>query len=585
MDMKAKLKDCWPEIAIVALAAAARLTLLGMKPPHFDEGVNGWFVDQLTLTGFYHYDPTNYHGPLHFYVLFLAQTLLGRHVWALRLPLALMSTVTVWLTTRFDRFMGRGAALWAAAAMAVSPGCVFYGRYAIHEYWLVFALMLAAWGLAGLWKEGKRKYLWAVWIGVTLAVLTKETYAIHFLAFLLTVPCMWVLGTMSPMAEKEGAAAQEWTWRDIAGGALMFVGCVVFFYSGAFMDVKGLAGLYQAFAAWAQTGKAGNGHEKAWYYWVQLFGRYEWPSAVGLLVAMMCVLPRSPRWVWGGVAAAIGAFYGWCLIHRKTHWCAVCLTWPYIVLYAAGLVAVICAMARPPRFIRALAIYGTGTLVAYSIINYKTPWCIISLTWPYLLLFGYGIDLAWRELDERIGWAAYGTAGIGVLMLGANAAEMVRLNFFQYTDAREPYVYVQTFPEIALLMKPLEKLVALNPANYQITGNILMESYHPLPWLLGDFPNVGYYDEQTNPPKLDADFLMVDEDRVDDVETKLHDSYFTWTFRLRDAEDPSKLYLNAKIFQGIFPGRQPDFVPSKNPPADGDDKPDATPAAGGEKGQ
>ena len=49
-----------------------------MKPPHFDEGVNGWFVDQMTQTGFYHYDPTNYHGPFHFYVLFLAQTLLGQ---------------------------------------------------------------------------------------------------------------------------------------------------------------------------------------------------------------------------------------------------------------------------------------------------------------------------------------------------------------------------------------------------------------------------------------------------------------------------------------------------------------------------
>ena len=151
MDLKAKIKDRWPEIVILAVAAAARLTLLGMKPPHFDEGVNGWFVDQMTQTGYYHYDPTNYHGPFHFYVLFLAQTLFGRHIWALRLPLALMSLATVALTIRFDRFIGRRAALWAAAAMAVSPGCIFYGRYAIHEYWLVFSLMLCAWGLAGLW--------------------------------------------------------------------------------------------------------------------------------------------------------------------------------------------------------------------------------------------------------------------------------------------------------------------------------------------------------------------------------------------------------------------------------------------------
>ena len=56
---------------IVALAAFLRLLLLGIKPPHFDEGINGWFVDQMTKNGFYRYDPTNYHGPLHFYILFL----------------------------------------------------------------------------------------------------------------------------------------------------------------------------------------------------------------------------------------------------------------------------------------------------------------------------------------------------------------------------------------------------------------------------------------------------------------------------------------------------------------------------------
>ena len=128
-----------------------------MKPPHFDEGVNGWFVDQMTKTGFYHYDPTNYHGPLHFYVLFLAQTLLGRHVWALRLPMVLASLGVIWLVLKFERFLGRPAVLWAAAAMAVSPGGVFYARYAIHEYWMVLSLLLMAWGVAGLWQSGENK--------------------------------------------------------------------------------------------------------------------------------------------------------------------------------------------------------------------------------------------------------------------------------------------------------------------------------------------------------------------------------------------------------------------------------------------
>ena len=524
MDLKAKIKDArrflgFPGL-ILAVAAITRLALLGIKPPHFDEGVNGWFVDQMRHSGFYHYDPTNYHGPLHFYVLFLAQTLLGRHIWALRLPLALVSVAAVWLTMRFDRFMGRRAALWAAAAMAVSPGCVFYARYAIHECWLVFSLMLCAWGLAGLWQFGERKYLWALWIGITGAVLTKETYVIHFACAALAFPCVWLLGRQSPHAENPGAAPQQWAARDMALGALMFAGCVVFFYSGTFMDMRGLKGLYETFGAWFQTGKAGNGHEKAWYYWLKLFRRYEWPSCAGLLVELLCLLPRTPR------------------------------------------------------FIRALAIYGCGTLAAYSLINYKTPWCIVSLTWPFLLLFGWGADFVWRKTGMLAGV-------IGATLLVANLNDTVALNFFRFTNPKEQYVYVQTFEDINKLMNPLNKLIARNPANYQLGGHIMVESYHPLPWLLGDYTNIGYYDDDTTPPTMDADFLLVGDTRIDDVQAKLREEYFTEKLTIRDAQDPSKLYLNVKKFQSVFPGRKPDFKPAPAPPP-AKQKPASPPAPAGQ---
>ena len=38
--------------------------------------------------------------------------------------------------------------------------------------------------------------------------------------------------------------------------------------------------------------------------------------------------------------------------------------------------------------LRYLAVYGVGTLIAYSIVKYKTPWCIISIVWPFLFTFG-----------------------------------------------------------------------------------------------------------------------------------------------------------------------------------------------------
>src|SRR5436309_9080742 len=137
----------WTPWLILGLAAFLRFLLLGIKPPHFDEGSHGWFVDQVLHNGFYRYDPTNYHGPLHFYVLLLSESLFGRNLWALRLPVVLASIGCVWLTLKFEPLVGRNVGRIAALAMAISPGLGFYGRYAIHEVWLVLFTMMFILGL------------------------------------------------------------------------------------------------------------------------------------------------------------------------------------------------------------------------------------------------------------------------------------------------------------------------------------------------------------------------------------------------------------------------------------------------------
>src|SRR5256712_7991468 len=182
----------WTPWLIVGFAALLRFFWLGIKPPHFDEGINGWFVDQMVKNGFYRYDPTNYHGPLHFYVLLLSQTLFGRNVWALRLPVVLVSISCVWLALKFEPLVGRNVSRIAALAMAISPGFVFYGRYSIHEVWLVLFSMLFILGLLGLWKFGTSNYLWCAGMGLTGMILTKETYIIHTACALLAVPGTWL---------------------------------------------------------------------------------------------------------------------------------------------------------------------------------------------------------------------------------------------------------------------------------------------------------------------------------------------------------------------------------------------------------
>src|SRR5437868_12498777 len=229
----------WVPWLIIALAAFLRFFLLGIKPPHFDEGINGWFVDQVVKNGFYRYDPTNYHGPLHFYVLLLFECLFGRNLWALRLPVVLVSILCVWLIFKFEPLVGRNVSRIAALAMAISPGFVFYGRYAIHEVWLQLFSTMFILGLLGLWKFGRLNYLWCAGMGLAGMILTKETYAIHLACAILAIPALAVSCALSRVPDAK-PAKQTWRYIDLAMVLGVGAAAIIVFYSGTFLNWNGV---------------------------------------------------------------------------------------------------------------------------------------------------------------------------------------------------------------------------------------------------------------------------------------------------------------------------------------------------------
>jgi uncharacterized protein (TIGR03663 family) len=498
----------WISAAIVVVALALRIAWLGVKPAHFDEGVNGWFVDEMTRQGFYHYDPTNFHGPFHFYVLFLAQTLFGRSIVILRMPIVLVSTACVGLVLAYRRYLDGRACQFAAAAMAVSPAMVFYGRYAIHETWMLFFLLLAMWGLLGLWRCGERRDLWAAVLGITGLILTKETYIIHVLTFVIAAFCLRYYEMLVP-SEPWPLGPGKISSRDLVVASAACFGLILFFYTGGLLDWSALPGLWETFHTWIGTGTQGkSGHEKEWYYWLQLMGRYEWPAVFGLLGGVWLLFPRTPR---------------------------------------------------PARYV---AIYGLGAFIAYSIVPYKTPWCIISLIWPFYFVFGLMTVRAMRWLDT---WTV-GTAA-ALICLGSFGISW-KLNFRDYTDDSEPYVYVQTLTDVNELLDPLRALTQRDPRNYQLRGHIILAEQYPFSWLLADYPRIDYPSAGELPETLDADFLLVANEDVDKVEPLLRLEYFKTPLRVRgNSDNAATLYLCRQTFAGLVPPDYPLFTPgAPNPP-------------------
>jgi hypothetical protein len=78
--------------------------------------------------------------------------------------------------------------------------------------------------------------------------------------------------------------------------------------------------------------------------------------------------------------------------------------------------------------------------------------------------------------------------------------------------------------------------------------------------MLGDFDRVGYYEGGNMPANLDGDFLLVQQDKIKDVESKLRGTYYTDTLTIRNYQDPSKAYFSARVFKELFPRKEPDFV-------------------------
>jgi uncharacterized protein (TIGR03663 family) len=492
------------ESAILILSALIRLWALDIKPPHFDEGINGWFVDQMRSAGFYRYDPENYHGPLYFYILFVFLSLLGRNLWALRLPAVLASIASVWMALRFDRFLGRGAAVIGALALAVSPAAIFYGRYAIHESWMVLSLMITAWGILAVWREGTKRGLIAASLGFTLMLLLKETAMIHIGCFLIAGGVLAAWQIPFPSRPAVSMASPRWRPVDLFWCAALSLLAILFFYSGTFLNVSGVPDFFRAYAKWFQTGMGEGGHLKSEYqlgplncYWLSLMGRYEWPSLLGLLYAVR-------------------------------------LAWP------------------APAVTRYLAIYGIGALSAYSLVPYKTPWCIISMLWPFALLFGAALAEGWeRTVTKPLRRTILIT--LGIVLLGGSFAAAVRLNFRHCTDPKEPYVYVQTMPEIAVVTDPLLAMARRSPLNLTMPGQILLESYYPLPWILGEFSSIGYYAKDDRVPLLlDGDFIVALSSQQEMVEGRIRDTYLRRRFHLRDSMEECTVWFREARFKDWF---------------------------------
>ena len=291
-----------------------------------------------------------------------------------------------------------------------------------------------------------------------------------------------------------------------------------------------MAGLYQAFVPWTKTGIDAAGHGKPTF---DLF-------------------PLIPPFL-----ATIPGLAGFANLKLNWYWVRLMLDYEWFAL--AGLLFSVRFFFGGQSALRYLAIYSLGVLFAYSIVPYKTPWCIISIMWPFLFLGAALIEFVAERFNRLV------AVLVSVPLFAQAGWKSYDLNLVRYDNPKERYVYVQTLRDYHKFVDPiLKKAKKIRRQVTKCQGSFC----YPVIFLSRGSWEISQYrllpSKDNWPEKLDADFIAVDGDKAAEVEKRLKDRYFTADFMLRDGMDACRAYFRYDKFQDIFPGRKPEFEPGQS---------------------
>jgi uncharacterized protein (TIGR03663 family) len=455
---------------VLLLAAGAALALrwpgLDQRPMHNDEAVNAVKFGQLWNHEGYKYDPNEHHGPSLLYATFAFERLTGApdldHFSdsRLRLVILLFGLALLLPLAILPDALGRNGVIWAAIFTATSPALVFYSRYFIHEMLLVFFTFLA---LAAGWRYWRsRKIGWILLAGAALGLMaaTKETFVITLAAAALAVGLNQVWNRVLDASGPPVKAAPLNLWHLAAGLAACLAIALVLFTS-FFTNASGPLDSIRTYLPWANRAAGESPHVHPWYFYLQrlLFFHIApgptWTEAVIFILALV-----------GGVAG----------FRRRR------------------------LSGAHASFVRFLALYTFLLTAFYSLLAYKTPWCLLSFWHGAILLAGVGAAVLLRSATRKV-WRRSIAA---LLLVGAGhlAWQAWQADTTYAADTRNPYVYAQTSPDLMNLVEQIENLAQVDPRAHKLLIKVISPEgdYWPLPWYLRKFKEVGWWDHIPDDP-------------------------------------------------------------------------------------
>src|SRR6266516_8157134 len=215
-----------PFWGVILLGAILRFWGLGDKPLHHDESLHAYYSLQL-LNNMAHWmwcinpPPQGYscyvytpllHGPFQFHFIALVykiSQLLGApdngvNTTTVRILAATLGTAIVALPYFLRDYLGKVGAWLACFLLAISPGMVYFSRFAREDIYMTFFTLLMVVGVARYVHDRKMRWLVIAAAGFAFAYATKEATFLAALVFgsFMGALIAWDLGLKLPLRSR-----------------------------------------------------------------------------------------------------------------------------------------------------------------------------------------------------------------------------------------------------------------------------------------------------------------------------------------------------------------------------------------------
>jgi predicted membrane-bound mannosyltransferase len=272
-------------------------------------------------------------------------------------------------------------------------------------------------------------------------------------------------------------------------------------------------------------------------------------------------LMESVRALGGYVERGVGAgphVQPWDYYLRLLAWSASGgLIWTEGVVLALALMGMIHAVRQQttgfwPRFI---GLYALLTLVAFSVIRYKTPWNLLPFYIGFVLMAGVGAASLIEGSRSSVRRAL-----VVVVLLAASwqlGVQDWRANGPYASDPRNPYVYAHTTPDFLRLVRRVTDVAALHAERDRMLVKVIAGPYEqwPLPWYLRRMTRVGYWTRAADAGPLDGvPVIIAAQDSADALDAALGDRYVSEFYGLRP-DVLLRVYIERSLWERFIASR------------------------------